>query len=446
LGETDSSRMANATAEARHYILACSLCEERLDDDGLVLECPGDHSPALLRTEYAEREFRPRLAGTGLFRYREWLPVIRTQEDAGRTAVYRSKALAAALGLSNLWIAFNGYWPERGASLETATFKELEAYTVLGRLPERQVTLAVASSGNTAAAFAWACSQRQIPCLLVVPARGLGRLKFRAQLHPCVSIVAIDGGDYPDAIDLVAAVSRTGHFQAEGGVKNVGRRDGLGTVLLAAFEEMQCLPSYYFQAVGSGTGAIAVLEAAKRLRGSACEPAVKLPRLMLCQNLPFTPIHDAWRTRRRSGETRSAECFRDAVRRVHADELTNWTPPYEIRGGVYDALVESQGDVLAAGNASVRVAMDMFLELEGIDIEPAVGVAVACLRAAAAGGKIDREAVVLLNATGGGRLRLGRDYPLVPVQPRLRLARGSLGESEAAQRVAALCASAASMA
>jgi cysteate synthase len=141
-------------------------------------------------------------------------------------------------------------------------------------------------------------------------------------------------------------------FQTEGGVKNVGRRGGLATVLLAAFEEIQCLPSYYFQAVGSGTGAIAVLEAAKRLRGSLGGAA--LPKLMMCQNLPFTPIYDAWRSNVRSSMASGGEKFRDAVKQVQADELTNWMPPYEIRGGVYDSLVESAGDVLVADNASVQ--------------------------------------------------------------------------------------------
>jgi cysteate synthase len=138
-------------------------------------------------------------------------------------------------------------------------------------------------------------------------------------------------------------------------------------VLLAAFEEMPCLPAYYFQAVGSGTGAIAVLEAAKRLRDSVYDSTLTLPKLMLCQNLPFTPIRDAWRTRLREQEGGSTERFRDAISRVYADELTNWTPPYEIRGGVYDSFMESRGDCLVADN-SVRLAMNMFLELEGIDI------------------------------------------------------------------------------
>lgn len=423
----------------RHYMLVCSSCGRRHDDDGLILDCSADHDPALLRTEYADGLFNPHLRHDGIFRYQRWLPVAAermNEEDAGRTVVYRSSGLAGLLGLSNLWIAFNGYWPERGARLETATFKELEAYTVLGRLPERQVILTVASSGNTGAAFAWACSRRQIPCLIIVPGKSLRRFRFRDSIHPCVNLAVIDDGDYPDAIELAAAVSRIPPFCAEGGVKNVGRRDGLATVLLSAFEEMQCLPSYYFQAAGSGTGAIAVLEAAQRMRSSMGN--LKLPRLMLCQNQPFTPIFDAWRMNQRSVNG-STEHFRDAIKHVYADELTNWAPPYKIRGGLYDSLVESQGDVLTASNEAAQNAAEMFSEVEGIDIEPAAGVAVACLRDAVAQGNVEEESTVLLNITGGGRLRLGRDYSLIPAEPQLRLTRKSLAEEATAHHVAALC-------
>ena len=150
--------MNGTSIPPRHYVLVCSSCGKREADDGLTLGCSGNHAPALMRTEYEDQAFNPNPGREDLFRYRSWLPIVRTPENVGRTAVYHSRKLGKVLGLPNLWIAFNGYWPERGAILQTATFKEFEAYTVLCRLPERQVMLTVASSGNTGAAFAWACS------------------------------------------------------------------------------------------------------------------------------------------------------------------------------------------------------------------------------------------------------------------------------------------------
>jgi len=418
----------------RHYVLVCQGCGSRQDDDGLILDCDGDHAPALLRTDYANRQFNPYSECPGIFRYQDWLPVIHTPKNVGRGAVYRSKGIGDALGLPNLWISFNGYWPERGAFLETATFKEYEAYTVLGRVPGNSGILTVASSGNTGAAFAWGCSRARQPCLLIVPQKGLGRLRFRATIEPCVNLVVIEDGDYPDAIGLAAAVSKTAPFYPEGGIRNVGRRDGLATVLLSAFEEMGCLPSHYFQAVGSGTGAIAVLEGARRVRDAI--GGGQLPRLVLCQNIPFTPIYDAWRGRLRQLSNESAENYRSAVADAFADELTNWKPPYGVRGGIYDSLIESRGDVMATDNTSVQKARDMFRWLEGIDIEPAAAVAVACLNDAVVQEKIDQDSVVLLNITGGGRRRLAMDYPPIQAEPMLRLTRQALAQEDTVRRLA----------
>jgi cysteate synthase len=435
----NSEHASGPSVSARHYQLACTYCGRRQEDDGLILECSADHEPALLQSSYTSRKFTPRSDSDGLYRYRDWLPVTNMKTDLGRAVVYRSHRLAGVLGLPNLWIAFSGYWPERNATLNTATFKDFVANTALGRASSHEMVLTIASSGNTGAAFAWACSEQRLPCLIVVPAKGLHRMKFRTPLDPCVSLVAIDNGYYPDAIDLAAAVCRIAPFRAEGGIKNVARRDGLGTVLLAAFEEMSYLPSHYFQAVGSGTGAIAVLEAAKRLQGAGCD--MPLPKLMLCQNDPFAPIYDAWRTEQGSINNTQTAQLRDAAMAIHADELANSAPPYEVHGGVHDALVQTGGDVLVADNVAVRGAMRMFSSLEGIDIEPSAGVALACLCSAVEQERIGKDSVVLLNISGGGRLRLSADYRLVPAEPRLRLGRESLSQPDTAQRVAALYAS-----
>jgi cysteate synthase len=418
----------------RHYTLVCQACGSRQNDDGLILDCDKDHPPALLLTEYENSRFNPRPECQGIFRYRDWLPVAQTLQNAGRGIIYRSNGIGDSLGLPNLWIAFNGYWPERGAVLETATFKEYEAYTVLGRVSHDAGIMTVASSGNTGAAFAWACSQDQRPCLLIVPRKGLDRLRLRTRIAPCVNLVVIEDGDYPDAIELAAAISESEPFYPEGGVKNVGRRDGLATVLMSAFEEIGCLPSHYFQAVGSGAGAIAVLEAARRLRNAT--GSGRLPRLVLCQNAPFAPIYDAWQGGLRRLNDQLANGYRGAAADVFADELTNRMPPYGIRGGVYDSLIESHGDVMATDNPSVQKAMDVFRELEGVDIEPAAAVAVACLNDAVIQNKIDQDSVILLNVTGGGRRRLAMDYPLIQAEPMLRLTRESLAQEDAVHRIA----------
>ncbi|MEV5880890.1 cysteate synthase [Streptomyces sp. NPDC052101] len=417
-----------------HYSLVCSVCNCRLTDDGRTLDCPETHSPGLLRTDYSEKYFEPSDDYSGIYRYHKWLPISRTFPNASRPIVYRSNQLASLLGLHELWIAFNGYWPERDATLDTATFKEFEAYTVLSRLKDDTERLVVTSAGNTAVAFATLCSRYQIPVLVIVPEVALKNIKVHEPLHPCVNIIAIDGADYYDAISLGDAVSNLPGFHSEGGTRNVGRRDGLGTVLLSAVESIGGLPDYYFQAIGSGAGAIATHEAASRI-GQASGGRERLPRLMLAQNSPFTPVLRAWRSGRRTTVPSSEDQDRLEISQVCAPELTNRRPPYSLRGGLHDALMESSGDVFAISNSSAQDATRAFCEVEGIDIELAAGVAVASLRSAVMSGKVERHAKVLLNITGGGRAQMARKLDLEQVTPDLIIQRKELQASGGLARV-----------
>jgi cysteate synthase len=416
-----------------HYTLACSVCGRHQIDDGKILDCPENHSPGLLVTDYSTKEFAPG-NDPGIYRYHQWLPIRRTFSGACRSTVYRSERLGSFLGLRQLWIAYNGYWPERGAEFETGTFKELEAYTVLSRLPERAGRVVVASAGNTAAAFAVLCSRYRIRALLIVPACALKNIKMRQPLHPCVKIIAIEQADYYDAISLGDFISSLPGFLPEGGTKNVGRRDGLGTVLLSAVESLGSLPDYYFQAIGSGAGAIAVHEAARRVRtGSVIAGAP--PKLMLAQNSPFTPVHRAWRSRQRAWTTGAADRDRLEIDQVCAPELTNRMPPYVLRGGLYDVLTESSGEVFTIDNTEARDAMRAFFELEGIDIEPAAGVTVAALHRAVVEGRVDTNAKVLLNITGGGRARLAQEYELTQITPSLTIHRSKLDSADGLSQI-----------
>jgi cysteate synthase len=423
----------------RHYVLRCPVCGASIEDDGTVLRCPEPHGPALLLADYQAASFHPNPELPGLFRFQDWLPVSRSLPGAGQPVVYHSKALNRTAGLSNLWIAFNGYWPERGGLLETTTFKELEAWTVLARLPEaHDGIMVVASAGNTAAAFASACSKNQVRCLIILPEAGLPNLQFDERLHPCVKIVSLVGfTDYADAITLANRVSQLDGFFAEGGVGNVGRRAGLGTTLLSAVEAMGRLPDYYFQAVGSGAGGIGVHEAARLLIRDG-RYGDRFPRLMLSQNLPFVPLYNSWTAGRRDLVTIDPDDGRRQIQQIAAHVLSNRQPPYSIRGGVFDVLTESGGQMLAADNLETLPRLQLFEELEGIDIDPASAVAFATLLKAARSGLLEHDAVVLLNVTGGGRHRRQTDRKLIPARPALQLDQGEILLDETPGKIASL--------
>jgi cysteate synthase len=395
-----------------HFTIRCSNCGIELKDAYCAF-C--EHcKDALLVTEYAEKEFRYD-GGNGIWRY-NWLPVHSPRFDQPGPVVYRSTGLAERLGLGNLFIAFNGFWPEKNALLQTCTFKEFEAAVVLQNAVENGMEgLVVASAGNTARAFSHLSVVAGFPVVIVVPTMCLMEMWY-LESSSMIPTLAVGNGDYSDSIDVARRIASMIGFPFEGGVKNIAKRDGLGVVLLEAVREIGRLPEHYFQAVGSGTGAIGVWEMAERF---LCDGRFgnRLPRLHLGQNLPFAPMVKAW-------DKKSRELFPEDLRpeligQITTRVLSTRYPAYSVKGGVFDALGATGGRMYGIENKDVYRAMDLFEETEGIDIVPAAAVAVAALKNAVASGSVEAGEIILLNITGGGEKRLGREKKTYDVDPRV---------------------------
>ncbi len=302
--------------------------------------------------------------------------------------------------------------------MTTCSFKETEAYSVCGRAKsDEERILVVASAGNTARAFAKVCSENNIRLLLSVPADNLSAMWFEKPLNPCVKLIACEkGGDYFDAIRLGDMLLKSLKFYAEGGAKNVARRDGMATTVLSAVTTIGRIPDYYFQAVGSGTGAIAAWEANMRLieDGSYGDNTM---RLMVSQNAPFVPMYDAWRADSRALLPYDADKARRDASIIDAKVLSNRKPPYGIKGGLFDALKATNGNILVVTNAQARKAARIFEETEGVDIHPAAAVATASLIKEVEAGRIDPDATVMLNITGAGEKRFKADREVFELKP-----------------------------
>jgi len=205
-------------------------------------------------------------------------------------------------------------------------------------------------------------------------------------------------------------------FEAEGGAKNVARRDGMATTVLSAVDALGEIPAHYFQAVGSGTGTIAAWEANLRLIESGDFGNRKM-RLHVSQNAPFSPIHDAWQAGSRELGPMDAAEARRRVALIGAKVLANRRPPYALRGGLFDALSDSNGTAGAIDNETAAAAAALFERLEGIDLAPAAAVAVAHLTAAARNGVVGADDPIMINITGGGYRRVRADQDVREMTP-----------------------------
>lgn len=404
--------------EPTKYTLQSVKTGKKFNDEGWTLEAPEEKEPTLIRAIYDNKQLNVKDNSWGIYKFSDWLPIHKTLEGSSAPVTFKSNGLAEHLGLSNLYITFSGYWPEKGANFPTCSFKETEAYSVCGRLSsDEKKVLVVASAGNTARAFARVCSDNNIPLLLCVPEDNIDSLWFNKPINDCVKLVVTkSGSDYFDAIHLSNLACQLDNFIAEGGAKNVARRDGMGTTVLSAVTEIGKIPDYYFQAVGSGTGAIAAWEANLRLIEDGRFGTNKM-KLMVSQNEPFVILQEAWRADSRDILPMDDNVARKKVEQILAKVLSNRKPPYPIIGGLYDAMKDAGGDVLTANNKELDEACRLFKELEGNDIHPASGVATATLIKAVNEGIVKKDDLIMLNITGGGEERFKDENDLIYLKP-----------------------------
>ena len=399
------------------FTLRCAGCSAR--HDAWNRGC--DKDGGLLRTEYQQKCLIP-APYPGIWKFIDWLPVDGIISSfTGGPIAYRSEGLARELGLKDLWIAFNGYWPERGAVLRTCSFKDLEAPPTVRRLMEQggRDILVVSSAGNTARAFAHLSRLTGYPLVLVIPSAARDRLWLTPGDGSTEQIFLVSvEGDYSDAIALGELLAGQAHFVPEGGARNIARRDGMGTVMLESVLEMGSLPDRYFQAIGSGTGGISAWEASMRLIEDG-RFGSRLPTLHLAQNLPCAPIYNA--VHGGSYDERCPHGMYDAV-------LFNRRPPFDVPGGVADALEATHGSVVGMTNEEADKASRLFEEKEGVDIMPAAAVDVAALIKAEAEGQVGTDERILLNITGGGERLLRKTYSLDRLSTDISVERNEQGE------------------
>lgn len=396
------------------FVIRCPECGSDIKkEESFAFTCKVHN--ALGRSYYVNKKLKIRKY-PGLWRYYDWLPVKGVSKYQGKSITYKSDALGKELGLRNIYVSFNGYWPERKALLKTCTFKEIEAAVAIQYAKEHGAErLAIPSAGNTARSFAYIASMENLPLVLIIPYRCLFDIWLPRLKREIIKTIVVKDGDYSDAISLSNRLTGVYGITNEGGVRNVARRDGLATILLDAVQVMGKMPQHYFQAIGTGTGAISVWEGAMRLVESG--GYAKPPKMHLAQNLPFAPMVKAWQEDRREIiPAKDIPNVRNVLDLIEARVLSNRYPPYGVTGGVYDVLKSTNGCMYGITNEELKEARRLFQELEGIDIHPAAGVATAALIKAVINGRVSPEDMVLLNVTGGGEKRLMRDERVVELE------------------------------
>ncbi|MDD4127064.1 MAG: hypothetical protein PHV39_05190 [Methanomicrobium sp.] len=85
---------------------------------------------SLIKADYAQKQLRVRNL-PGMFKYQDWLFVSGFRDVKTAPVTYQSKALSKELGLSGLYISFNGYRPEINAKLRVLLQKAAQKTCLL---------------------------------------------------------------------------------------------------------------------------------------------------------------------------------------------------------------------------------------------------------------------------------------------------------------------------
>jgi cysteate synthase len=393
------------------YKLRCLHTNEVIEDEYTLHHTDG----ALLVTEYST-QLSIDNSKDGMLKYQDWLPNIGLSQRNAGTTTYKANELGAQIGMNNLWVTFHGYWPEKDGMCPTGSFKDMEAVPTIMRLKEKGCKgMICASAGNTARAFAYFCGLENFPLIVIVGKDHAERLYLPAN-HPnkSVKLIVIEDGDYYDAKVFSKKISQhLDSWQMEGGIHNVARRDGIGSLIIDAAFAIGELPAHYFQGIGGGPGPVGVHEMANRLiEAEIFEGPV--PRQHVSQNEEHCPIHNAWQAKR---PHLTDSDFPDEEVEVFSDYLLNKAPAYEIKGGVYDTLVESNGQTYIVSKEDAKKAKTIFESIEGIDIMSPAAVALASLMQALDSGDIGADDCTVLNISGGGIERMESDMELVQITP-----------------------------
>jgi cysteate synthase len=393
------------------YTLKCPNCEAEYVDDGIRLDCDvcSDAGRKVILEYCPVRMPSINTAQSGLARYAEFLPgKYPITSEACLTKTFKSENLAGKYGFENLYFTCTGMNANLGIGAATASFKDLEAISVLHRLKSFDINkpLVLSSAGNTARAFAYYAGKYSYPVLLVVPHDSRRFLwiptekGLRERVSVYVRVVLIDQpGKYSHASMLAENIlSLLGDSViAEGGYFNIGRNCGLSTCALDFYTQTGSLPDHYVQAAGSGVGVLAAMRAYALLDPERS----KSISYHLVQNSPYDPLVRAIN----DGQVFSPLEHYRYIDTVCSPMLTSTDPAFNYPGGIAEAI--SKGTSTYGYSVNNNEILNMHYEmqeLENIQVLLPAAVALAGLLVAKESGKIDPRQTIQVNITGCGEI------------------------------------------
>ena len=376
------------------WTLECSGCSKHDEADGLKTVCPGCGSPWLVRYDRkvgAGARAMLEKRGRGMWRYREFLPLVGDEEPVtlgeGTTPLLQARRLGGALGLTDLWVkdeATNPTGSFKARGLAAAVTRALKAGATRFVLPTAgNAGVAAAAYGAKAGATVRVYAPKTTPQPLLQQIAAYG-----AQLE------TVDGhiGDCGKLAKAYA--SETLAFDLST-LREPYRIEGKKTLGLEIAEQLGWrLPGAIIYPTGGGTGLIGMWKAFLELIAAGWVKA-PMPRLFTVQSSGCAPVVRAFET-----GAEKCEAWKDPV-----TVAAGLRVPNPLGGALMlRALKESRGGAVAVSDQALVEGQRQLATLEGVDACPEGGAAVAAAKALASSGRIARDERVVVFNTGAGVL------------------------------------------
>jgi len=376
------------------WTLECSGCPRHQDANGLPTVCPDCGSPWLVK--YARQTGAGARAalekrGGGMWRYREFLPLVGDEEPItlgeGTTPLLPARRLGLGVGVPDLWVkdeAANPTGSFKARGLSAAVTRAVRAGATRFVLPTAgNAGVAAAAYGAKAGATVRVYAPRTTPRPL------LGQIAaYGAQLE------LVDGhiGDCGKLAKAYAAETLAMDLST---LREPYRIEGKKTLGLEIAEQLGWrLPGAIIYPTGGGTGLIGMWKAFLELIAAGWVKG-PMPRLFTVQSAGCAPVVKAFE--------------------AGADKCEAWKDPVTVAAGLrvpsplggalmLKALKESRGGAVAVTDQALTEAQRQLSTLEGVDACPEGGAAVAAVKVLVERGRIPRDERVVVFNTGAGVL------------------------------------------
>jgi len=312
-------------------------------------------------------------------RYAEWLPIgdatPRISLGEGATPCVPSRVMAQQLGLGSLHFKLEGLNP-------TGSFKDRGMVVAVAKaLEDGSRAIVCASTGNTSASAAAYAARAGVRAGVVVPAGGIASGKLlQAQVHGA-TVLSVRGG-FDAALRLVRELSDHYPVTLVNSV-NPHRIEGQKTAAFEIVDELGDAPDVLAIPVGNAGNITACWAGFRDYRAAGVVDG--LPRMFGFQAAGAAPLV-------RGAPIDEPETVATAIRIGNPASWASAIAARDESGGRIDAVTDDE--ILAAYRDLARV--------EGIFCEPASAASVAGIRAVAARGELDRNALVVCVLTGAG--------------------------------------------